>query len=218
MLVHLHLVGLTRLTEGGLLDAGVGHLHVVHGLPVEHAHGAVGQLALLSADVSVELRAVVAAGKLDVAVVAVVAVAVSLSVLVYHLDVEHAAGALCVVFGSRRGDDVDALHHRGRHRLGNLREVVLEHLVGLAVDIDLEAGRAFDGDVVLSVDVDHGHLSEHVEERHGLGVGILLHVVGHLVGGHPDDGLLRHDLDALEVEAVVDGRLAEAVGGGRSLG
>ena len=50
-------------------------------------------------------------------------------------------------------------------------------------------------------------------------VGVLLYVVGHLVGRHPDDGLLRHHLYALQVEAVVDGLEFKAVGGvDRSLG
>ena len=88
----------------------------------------------------------------------------------------------------------------------------MEHLVGLAVDIDLEAGRSLHGDVVLSVHGDHGYLAQHVEERHGLGVGVLLYVVGHLVGRHLHDGFLCHHLHALQVEAVVDGLEFKAVG------
>ena len=104
----------------------------------------------------------------------------------------------------------------------------MEHLVGLAVDIDLKAGRSLHGDVVLSVNVDHRYLAQHVEERHRLGVFVLLYVVGHLVGRHPDDGLLCHHLhglqveavvDDLELEAIVDASLLKAVDGvGRSLG
>ena len=95
----------------------------------------------------------------------------------------------------------------------------MEHLVGLAVDVDLEVGGPFHGDVVLSVHGDHGYLAQHVEERHRLGVGVLLYVVGHLVGRHLHDGFLCHDLHALQVEAVVDGLEFKAVGGvDRSLG
>ncbi len=101
MLVYLHLVGLMRLAERGLLDARVGYLHVVHGLPGEKSHGTVSELALLTANVDVGTLAMIAGGELDIAVVAVVALAVGLSALVYHLDVEHACSALGIVFGAR---------------------------------------------------------------------------------------------------------------------
>ena len=53
LLLELHVCGLQRLTKRGLLETGVGHLEVVHFLPDKHAHGTVGQLAMLSADVGV---------------------------------------------------------------------------------------------------------------------------------------------------------------------
>ena len=120
LLLELHVCGLQRLTKRGLLETGVGHLEVAKVLPGKHAHGTVGQLAMLSADVGVGALALVAEGELDIAVVAVVAVTVGLSALVHQLDVEHATGTLSIVFGTRRGDDVDALHHGGRHRLRDL--------------------------------------------------------------------------------------------------
>ena len=101
LLLELHVCGLQRLTERSLLQTGVGHLEVVHFLPDKHAHGTVGQLAMLSADVGVGALALVAEGELDISVVAVAAVAVGLSVLVHQLDVEHATGALGIVFGAR---------------------------------------------------------------------------------------------------------------------
>ena len=95
----------------------------------------------------------------------------------------------------------------------------MEHLVGFPVDIDLEVAGAFHRYVVLAVNVDHGHLAQHVKECHRLSVSVLLHVVGHLIGGHLHDGFLRHHLYALQVEAVLDGLELKAVGAvSRSLG
>ena len=122
----------------------------------------------------------------------------------HHFDIEHTHGAFGIILGAGRGDDFYALHHRGWHRLGNLREIALEHLIRFTIDIDLKVGGAFHRDFVLSVDSDHRHLAEHVEERHRLGVGVLLHVVGHLVGSHLHYRLLCHDLNALQVERVFD--------------
>ena len=70
-------------------------------------------------------------------------------------QVEHAADTLGVIARSRIGHHLDVLDAAGRHVLEDLGGVAAHHDVGLAVDIDLEAGAAVDGNVVVTVDGHH---------------------------------------------------------------
>ena len=99
-------------------------------------------------------------------------------------DVEYATHALGVVFHARVGDYLDVLHAAGGHHLEDGGGVLGKHLVGLPVHIHLEAAAAVHGNVILAVHTDHGHFAEHVQHGAGLGVGVVLYIIGHLVHFH----------------------------------
>ena len=121
-----------------------------------------------------------------------------LGVLLVHHDVQHTGRALGIILRTRVGHYLDALHGGGGHALEHHRGVGREHHVGHTIDIHLEVGRTIDGDIVLSIDGNHRHLAEHVEDGVRLGVLILGYVVAHLIDFHLHQGLLGDDLHTLQ--------------------
>lgn len=111
LIVHLAAVALQALH----VDVGVVHIAVV-----VHAVGAVGELALLSADEGGDVLRGVASTEAHIAVVAIEGIASCCAVgcgLLVHDDVEYATCAFGIIFGSGISDDLDVLHHRCWHRL-----------------------------------------------------------------------------------------------------
>ena len=181
---HVHVglaVGLgdhTSLLDTFHIGGGAG-IPVVHRIEV-HAQG---EFSFLHAAVQ---AAAVTAGGGHAAEGAVEAVGHVLSAghLPVGRDVQDAAHTLGVVPDARIGHDLDVLHGARRHHLEDGGSVLGEHLVGFSIDIDDEGGGAVDGDVVLAVHGDHGHLPEHVQDGGGLGVHVVLHIIGHPVHLH----------------------------------
>ena len=200
-----------RPTSLYLLHTVEVYRRAVHALVVEHAVGAVGQLALLPVYQRRHAPYLVAACHAHVAVVAIGHVAARGTAPLVEHNVEHATRAFRVVFRPGVGHDLNALHHRGGHGLEYLRGVAGVHGVELAVYIHLEARRAVHGDVVLSVHGHPWHLPQHVEHGGGLRLGVVGHVVGHLVGLHLDERLRRHHAHRAEVNILPNGIVLELV-------
>ena len=118
-------------------------------------------------------------------------------------QVEHATDTLSVVTCAGIGHDLDVFDAAGGHVLEDLGWVAAHHDVGLAVDIDLEAGAAVDRDVIVAVDGHHRHLAQHVEDGIRLGVNIVFDTVAQLIDLHLDQGLLGDDLNTREAGYVV---------------
>ena len=118
-------------------------------------------------------------------------------------DVEHAAYALCIISCSRVGHDFYILDEACRHHLEYHRRIAGNHRVRLSVHIDLEAAASVDGDVVLTVNRNHRHLSEHIEHSACLGIDIIFHLVGKLVNFHYYQGLLSSDRSGLKSLYIV---------------
>ena len=74
-------------------------------------------------------------------------------------DINDASHSLGIILGSGIGDDFYLLHAVGRHVLEHLGGIVRHHVVGFAVDIDLERRTVVHHDVVLPVDCHHRHLA-----------------------------------------------------------
>ena len=60
LLIKLHIAGLPRLADCGLLHTGGVHLNMVKALPDKHAHGAISEFFLLPADVGIGAFSLVA--------------------------------------------------------------------------------------------------------------------------------------------------------------
>ena len=161
---------------------------VVHRIEI-HAHG---EFPLLQAAVQ---AAAVAAGGGHAAEGSVEAVGHVLSAGHFPVggDVQDTAHALGVIADTGIGHDLDVLHGTRGHHLEDGGGVLGEHLVGFAIDIDDEGGGSVDGDVVLAVHRDHGHLPEHVQDGGGLGIHVVLHIVGHPVHLHLHERALGSD-------------------------
>lgn len=132
-----------RRTSLYLLHTVEVYRRAVHALVVEHAVGAVGQLALLPVYQRRHAPYLVAACHAHVAVVAIGHVAARGTAPLVEHYVEHATRAFRVVFRPGVGHDLNALHHRGGHGLEYLRGVAGVHGVELAVHIDLELDDPF---------------------------------------------------------------------------
>ena len=183
-----------------------GHAHI-HAVAVE----APGEFAFLLAQEEAAAPAAGAAHRADRAVEAVGHALAARGLAVGH-EVEHAAHAFGVIADARVGDDLDVLDGAGGHHLEDLGRVAGEHLARLAVHGDLEAGRAVDGDVVLTVHGDHRDLAEHFQDRGGLGVHVVRDIIGHPVDLHLHERALGGDRSALQgLDVVLDEDLAEAV-------
>ena len=74
-------------------------------------------------------------------------------------DVDDASHTLGIVLRPGIGDDLYLLHAVGWHILEHLGGIVRHHVVGFAVDINLERRAVVHHDVVLPVDCHHRHLA-----------------------------------------------------------
>ena len=98
-----------------------------------------------------------------------------------HDDVENGIDTLRILAGSRVGDDFDALHHRGWHRLQDFLGVLRQAGVQVAVLVNAEVAVALHRNIVLAVDRHHRHLAQHVHHRLRLCLDIGLHVIAYAV-------------------------------------
>ena len=96
-------------------------------------------------------------------------------------DVEDTRYAFGIVFRSGVGDDFDFLYGRSGVRLEDFLWIVSHHLVGFAVDIDLESALAVHLDVVFAVNGHHRHLPQHLGEGLCCGLRIVGDRVDHFV-------------------------------------
>ena len=107
-------------------------------------------------------------------------------------DVQDTTHALGIVFRAGVGDDLNVLDGVGGHALQHFGGVVAHHVVGLAVHVDLEGAASVHFDVVFSVHGHQGYLAKHFEQRVGLRVGVVLHVVFYFVNVGLHQRLLCH--------------------------
>ena len=112
------------------------------------------ELVFLHAEESAAARATVGCHPTDRSAVVVEELLAALARPVCD-QVEHATDTLSVVTCAGIGHHLDILDTAGRHILEDLGWVAAHHDVGLAVDIDLEAGAAVYGNVVVTVDCHH---------------------------------------------------------------
>ena len=128
-------------------------------------------------------------------------------------DLEDTSDPFRIIADAGVGDYRDVLDRAGGHHLEDYRGVGGDHLVGLAVHIDLERGTAVHRDVVLSVDRYHRDLAEHVQDGAGLGVDVVGDVIGHLVHVHLYQGALGDDRSCIQgLDVVLDEDRAEVDG------
>ena len=179
------------------LDAHLGILHAL--ILVEHVSRQ-RQLVLLTGEECAAAIALRAERATQRACQAVHCLRTGAAALLGSDEVEHAHGTLCIVAGTGIGDDFYLLNGRGRHHLQHLRGILRKHGIGLAVDIDLKRRRAVHGDVILTIDGDHGHLAKHVEHRGRTGIGVGADVVRHFVGLHLHHWLGSGDGDAFQLQ------------------
>ena len=176
----LHLCsGVTRLIVGG------------------HHIDTVGEFALLTIDKGTGTQLLITCRGTQGTVIAVQALG-CLRVLLIHHDIQYTGCALGIVLRTRVGHHLNTLHGGSGHALEHHRRIRREHHVGHAIHIYLEIGRTIDGDIILSIDGDHRHLTEHVEYGVRLGVLVLGHVVAHLIDLHLHQRLLGDDLHTLQ--------------------
>ena len=96
-------------------------------------------------------------------------------------DVEDARHAFRIVLCTRIGDDFNLLDSRGGITLKDKRRIGRHHLIGLAVDINLESLAALHLNLIVALNRDHRHLAKHFQERVGLSLGVVGHGIGHLI-------------------------------------
>ena len=107
-----------------LLDSVEGDGGSIHALMIVHSVGAVGKLALLSADEGGDALRLVTGSSTDVAIIAIAEIAASaVHGLLVEYDVKHASRTFSIILGSRIGDYLNVLDHGSRHCLENLRRV-----------------------------------------------------------------------------------------------
>ena len=80
-------------------------------------------------------------------------------VALHHDDVQNGVHTFGILTGSGVGDDLNALHHRGRHRLEYLLGILRQARVVVSVLVHAEARVALHRDVILSVHAHHWHLA-----------------------------------------------------------
>ncbi len=131
---------------------------------VIHHIGTERQFPLLTTDETAATPASVACLGADAAIIAVHTASThgGCSLFVHH-DVQHTGASFGIILGTRIGDHLNALHHRGRHGLEYLTGSRRHHHVGLAVNIHLERAGTIHRDVILAVHRHHRHLAQHVQ-------------------------------------------------------
>lgn len=119
-----------------------------------------------------------------------------------HDDVDDAAYALGIVFGSRRGDDLYALDKFGGQRAQDFLGMA-RHGGAAPVLQDEEVGGAIHLDVSHAVDIEQRHLVEYLRGHHVFGVRVGSHIVCQLVHIHGHEGFLGEHLYLVEQPGVV---------------
>ena len=129
-------------------------------------------------------------------------------------DVDDAGGPGGVIARRRIGNDLDLVDDARRQLREKVAELRRLHRTRAAVDLDDHAGVAAQADDVVDVDVDGGHIAQHVEcgaaasRRHvanDVGVAVRSELGGLLVHRN-DDGLQLERHRRERHRAEVDGR------------
>ncbi len=98
-----------------------------------------------------------------------------------HHDIDDAANAFCIILDGRIGDDLDLLDGGGRNGLDKLLEVPGQHPSRPSVHEDLVIRGAVQQYFILSVDAEHRHVSENVDEVAPFCLGISLDIIRQLI-------------------------------------
>ena len=85
---------------------------------------------------------------------------------IHHDDVQNGIHALSIFASSRVGNNLDALHHGGRHRLQNLLGVLGKAGIKVTVLVYLKTAVAFNLYIIFAINGYHRHLAQHI--KHGL--------------------------------------------------
>ena len=96
-------------------------------------------------------------------------------------NVQNTAHTFSIILGAGIGNHLDMLNAVGRHTLQYLGRVIAHHVVGLSVDVHLEAAAPVHLNIVLAVHRHQRYLAEHLQHRVRLGIRVILHIIFYLV-------------------------------------
>ena len=99
-----------------------------------------------------------------------------------HHDIDDAADAFRIVFHRRIGDDLDLLDGRCRNGLDELVEVPGQHPGGTAVHQHLVILAAVQQHLLVTIDAEHRHIPENIDEVAAGRQRVCFHIIGKLVG------------------------------------
>ena len=109
-------------------------------------------------------------------------------------NVQNTAHTFSIILGAGIGNHLDMLNAVGRHTLQYLGRVIAHHVVGLSVDVHLEAAAPVHLNIVLAVHRHQRYLAEHFQHGVRLGVRVILHIVLYLVDICLHQRLLSYNL------------------------
>ena len=109
-------------------------------------------------------------------------------------DVQNPSHTFGVILGAGIGYHFNMLDTVCRHTLQHFRRIVAHHVVGLSVDVYLEAAAPVHLNIVLAIHRYQRYLAKHFQHRVRLGVRVVLHIVLYLVDICLHQRLLSYNL------------------------